>query len=62
MAWRSTASRPVTRNRSGTGKLPAGKIVNRWRGEKMDLGLGIEALMQRTSRAEDVPAGTSTPA
>jgi multicomponent K+:H+ antiporter subunit D len=26
------------------------------------LGLGIEALMQRASRAKDVPAGTSTPA
>ena len=41
-------------------QLPAGKLVNRWRGEKMDLGLGIEVLMQKAKRAKNVPAGTSS--
>jgi hypothetical protein len=39
--------------------LPAGKLVNRWRGEKMDLDLGIEVLMQKSKRAKDVPAGST---
>jgi len=33
--------------------------VNRWRGERMDLGLGVEVLLQQAKRAKDVPAGTS---
>jgi Domain of unknown function (DUF222)/HNH endonuclease len=40
-------------------KLPAGTLVNRWRGERMDLGLGVEVLLQQARRAKDVPAGTS---
>ena len=36
-------------------QLPAGKLVNRWQGEKMDLDLGIEVL---SKRAKNVPAGT----
>ena len=41
-------------------KMPEGKTNNRWRGEKMDLDLAIEVLMQQAKRAKDVPAGTST--
>jgi hypothetical protein len=37
-------------------QLPPGKLVNRWRGENMDLELGIEVL---SKRAKNVPAGTS---
>jgi hypothetical protein len=40
-------------------QLPAG-AVSKWRGDKMDLGLGVEVLMQRANRARNVPAGTST--
>jgi len=40
-------------------QLPAGTLVNRWRGERMDYDLAIEVLMQQAKRAKDVPAGTS---
>jgi len=40
-------------------QLPTGTLVNRWRGERMDLGLGVEVLLQQARRAKDVPAGTS---
>ena len=40
-------------------QLPAGTLVNRWRGERMDLGLGVEVLLQQARRAKNVPAGTS---
>jgi hypothetical protein len=39
-------------------KMPEGKMSNRWRGEKMDLDLAIEVMMQNAKRAKDVPAGT----
>ena len=39
-------------------QLPAG-VAAQWRGGRMDLGLGVEVLMQRANRARDVPAGTS---
>jgi hypothetical protein len=41
-------------------QLPAGKLVNRWAGERMDCGLGVEVLLQQARRAKDVPAGTSS--
>jgi hypothetical protein len=41
-------------------QLPRGTAIATWRGEKMDLGLGVEVLMQRANRARDVPAGTLT--
>ncbi len=40
-------------------QMPTGEMVNQWRGEKMDLGLAIEVLMQRERRIKDVPAGTA---
>jgi hypothetical protein len=39
-------------------QLPAGVAVEKWRGEKLNVGLGVEILMQRANRARDVPAGT----
>jgi len=39
--------------------IPEGTLVNRWRGEKMDYGTAIEALIYKTTRAKGVPAGTS---
>jgi hypothetical protein len=41
-------------------QLPAGKMVNGWRGERMDCSLGVEVLLQRARRAKNVPAGTSS--
>jgi hypothetical protein len=40
-------------------QLPAGTMVNRWRGERMNLGLGVEVLLQQERRGKNVPAGTS---
>ena len=40
-------------------QLQAGTLVNRWRGEKMDLDLAVEVLFQQAARARNVPAGTS---
>jgi len=43
-------------------QLPSGVIANRWRGERMDLGLAVEGLLQHSRRGKDVPAGTSSAA
>ena len=40
-------------------QLPAGTLVTRWAGERMDYGLGVEVLLQQARRAKNVPAGTS---
>jgi hypothetical protein len=40
-------------------QLPAGTQVNRWAGERMDYGLGVEVLLQQARRGKNVPAGTS---
>jgi hypothetical protein len=39
-------------------QLPAGTLVNRWRGERMDYGLGVDTLLQQAKRAKNVPAGS----
>lgn len=39
--------------------LPAGTLVNRWVGDRMDLGLAVDVLMQTAKRGKNVPAGTS---
>ena len=41
------------------GGLPAGKFVECWRGDRMDLGLAVGLLIQESRKAGDVPAGTS---
>ena len=40
-------------------QIPAGTLVTRWAGERMDYGLGVEVLLQQARRAKNVPAGTS---
>jgi len=47
-----------TQPRGDWRELPAGTLVNRWRGERMDYGMAVDGLIQR-SRRKDVPAGTS---
>jgi hypothetical protein len=41
-------------------QLSTGAMVNRWSGERMDYGLGVDVLLQQARRAKDVPAGTLT--
>ena len=38
---------------------PATEPITRWRGDRMDLGLAVEVLLQKAKRRKDVPAGTS---
>lgn len=40
-------------------ELREGKFVDCWRGDKMDLGLAVDVMIQQASRRKDVPAGTS---
>ena len=39
-------------------QMPAGEIVNRWRGEKTDLDLAVEVMFQQAARGQNIPAGT----
>ena len=48
-----------TQPRGDWRQTPEGTVVNRWRGERMDYGLAIDIMMQKTRRGQDVPAGTS---
>jgi hypothetical protein len=38
--------------------LPAGTEVSCYRGDRMDLGMAVDVLIQQTKRAKDAPAGT----
>jgi hypothetical protein len=38
--------------------IPTGKFVDTWRGDRMDLDLAVELMIQKTRKAVDVPAGT----
>jgi uncharacterized protein DUF222/HNH endonuclease len=38
--------------------LPSGKFVNTWRGDRMDVGLAVDVLLQQSQKRRDVPAGT----
>jgi hypothetical protein len=40
-------------------QLPAGQFVDCWRGERMDLDLAVDGLVQRSREPRNVPAGTS---
>jgi hypothetical protein len=44
--------------RGNVSQLPTRIAIAKWRGEKMDVGLGVEVLLQKVSRARNVPAGT----
>jgi hypothetical protein len=39
-------------------QLPSGTQADRWRGERMDLDLAVDVLIQQSRRGVDVPAGT----
>jgi hypothetical protein len=38
--------------------LPKGKFVDAWRGDRLDLNLAVDLLIQESRKARDVPAGT----
>jgi hypothetical protein len=40
-------------------RLPTGKFEPSWRGERMDLHLAVELMIQESRKVMDVPAGTS---
>jgi hypothetical protein len=40
-------------------QMPTGTQVNNWRGERMDLGLAVDILVQLSKHVKHVPAGTS---
>ena len=40
-------------------QLPAGKFADSWRGERMDMDLAVDLLIQRSRKGTDVPAGAS---
>jgi hypothetical protein len=48
-----------TQPRGDWREMPEGTLVNRWRGERMDLALAVDGMIYRARRAKDVPAGTS---
>ena len=41
-------------------QLPVGTEMSRWKGERMDLDLAVDVMIQLARRASDVPAGMST--
>jgi hypothetical protein len=41
-------------------QMPTGKFEDCWRGDRMDLGLAVDVLLQQARRGKNVPAGTST--
>jgi hypothetical protein len=41
------------------GQMPTGTFRDCWRGDRMDLGLAVDVLLQQARRAKNVPAGTS---
>jgi uncharacterized protein DUF222/HNH endonuclease len=41
------------------GRLPTGKFEPSWRGERMDLHLAVDLMIQESRKASDIPAGTS---
>jgi hypothetical protein len=40
-------------------RLPKGKFVDTWRGDRMDMDLALEVMSQTSRKGRDVPAGTS---
>ena len=40
-------------------KLPTGKFEQCWRGQRMDLGMAVDVMIQQSRKGQDVPAGTS---
>jgi hypothetical protein len=40
-------------------QMPKGQFAECWRGERMDLHLAVELMIQESRKARNVPAGTS---
>jgi hypothetical protein len=49
-----------TQPRGDWRQMPAAHATWKFRGDRMDLGLAVDVLLQQTNRAKGVPAGTST--
>ena len=56
---------PVDRGMTGCqqppghpGALPAGKFTTCWRGDRMNMDIAVDLLIQKSRKARDVPAGT----
>jgi hypothetical protein len=43
-----------------TRQLPAGTFAETWRGDRMDLHLAVDLMIQESRKRKDVPAGTSS--
>ncbi len=41
------------------GELPIGKFKDCWRGDRMEMGLAVDLMIQKSRSGKDVPAGTS---
>jgi len=39
--------------------VPKGKFEDCWRGDRMDLDLAVDVMIQQSGMGRDVPAGTS---
>jgi hypothetical protein len=46
------------RPRGDVDALPKGKFVSTWRGDRMDIGLAVDVMIQKSRQGMDVPAGT----
>jgi hypothetical protein len=44
--------------RGDSSGLPVGKLAACWRGDRMDMDLAVDLLIQKSRKARDVPAGT----
>jgi hypothetical protein len=40
-------------------QMPKGQFAECWRGDRLDLHLAVEVMIQESRKARDVPAGTS---
>jgi hypothetical protein len=40
-------------------QVPRGKFEDCWRGDRMDLDLAVDVMIQQSNKGRDVPAGTS---
>jgi hypothetical protein len=38
--------------------LPMGKFATCWRGDRMNMDIAVDLLIQKSQKARDVPAGT----
>ena len=48
----------TTQPAGDSGALRAGKFATCWRGDRMNMDLAVDLLIQKSQKARDVPAGT----